>query len=57
MADFYQREVDLKFDALVETIKTMTAIFISLLVLLLTVLSAESALISPTSSDIMFQGR
>ena len=57
MADFYQREVDLKFDALVETIKTVIAIFISFLVLLLTVLSAESALISPTSSDIMFQGR
>jgi len=54
MADFYQREVDLKFEAVVETIKTMTAIFISLLVLILTILSAESALISPTASDIMF---
>ena len=57
MADFYQREVDLKFEALVETIKTMIAILISLLVLILTIISAESALISPTSSDIMFQGR
>jgi type IV pilus assembly protein PilC len=54
MADFYQREVDLKFEAVVETIKTMTAIFISLLVLILTVISAESALISPTATDIMF---
>ncbi|MEM1115575.1 MAG: type II secretion system F family protein [Bacteroidota bacterium] len=57
MADFYQREVDLKFEALVETIKTAVAIFISVLVLLLTIVSAESAFISPTSSDIMFQGR
>ena len=57
MADFYQREVDLKFEALVETIKTVIAILISLLVLILTIISAESALISPTSSDIMFQGR
>lgn len=57
MADFYQREVDLKFEAVVETIKTITAIFISLLVLILTIISAESALISPTATDIMFQGR
>jgi len=55
MADFYQREVDLKFDTLVETIKTAIAILISFLVLILTVISAESALISPTASDIMFQ--
>lgn len=57
MADFYQREVDLKFEALVETIKTMVAILISVMVLLLTVISAESALISPNASDVMFQGR
>ena len=57
MADFYQREVDLKFETLVETIKTFIAILISLLVLVLTIISAESALISPTSSDVMFQGR
>jgi len=54
MADFYQREVDLKFETLVETIKTVIAILISFLVLILTIISAESALISPTGSDVMF---
>ncbi len=57
MADFYQKETDLKMEEAVETIKTGAAIYISLLVALLTVISAESALISPTASDVMFQGR
>jgi type IV pilus assembly protein PilC len=57
MADFYQRETDLKLETAVETIKTATAIFISLIVALLTIISAESALIRPTATDIMFQGR
>jgi type IV pilus assembly protein PilC len=57
MADFYQREVDLKLETAIETIKTGTAIYISLIVALLTVISAESAFISPTSSDVMFQNR
>ena len=55
MADFYQREVDLKFETLVETIKTVIAIIISIMVLLLTVISAESAFITPNASDVMFQ--
>jgi type IV pilus assembly protein PilC len=57
MADFYQRECDLKLETAVETIKTATAIFISLIVAVLTIISAESALIRPQASDIMFQGR
>ncbi|MEM1043942.1 MAG: type II secretion system F family protein [Bacteroidota bacterium] len=57
MADFYKREVDLKLETAIETIKTATAIFISLLVALLTILSAESAFISPTSSDIMLEAQ
>ena len=54
MADFYQREVDLKFEALVETIKTSVAIVISMLVLLLTIISAESALMTPSGSDFIY---
>ena len=57
MADFYQQECDLKLETAVETIKTGVAIYISLIVAFLTVISAESAFISPTTSDIMFQGR
>ena len=54
MADFYEKETDLKLEEVVESIKTAAAIFISLLVAILTVISAESALISPTASDVMF---
>lgn len=54
MAEFYEKETSLKLEQTVETIKTSVAIFISLIVAILTVVSAESALIQPTSSDIMF---
>ncbi len=54
MAEFYEKETSLKLEQAVETIKTGVAIFISLIVAVLTVISAESALIQPTSSDIMF---
>jgi len=57
MAEFYEKETDLKLETAIETIKTATAIFIAILVALLTIISAESALISPTSTDIMFQRR
>jgi type IV pilus assembly protein PilC len=55
MAEFYEKECTLKMQTAVESIKTGMAIFISLIVALLTVISAESALISPSASDIMFQ--
>ena len=54
MAEFYEKETTLKMETAVESIKTATAIFISILVGLLTVITAESALIQPTASDIMF---
>ncbi len=54
MADFYERETNLKMETAVETIKTVTAIVISILVGLLTIVTAESALIQPSASDIMF---
>jgi type IV pilus assembly protein PilC len=55
MAEFYEKETTLKLQQTVETIKTGVAIVISLMVGLLTVISAESALIQPSSADIMFQ--
>lgn len=55
MAEFYEKETTLKLETTVESIKTATAIFISILVGLLTIICAESALIQPTSSDIMFR--
>jgi type IV pilus assembly protein PilC len=54
MADFYEKECTLKLQQTVETIKTSVAIVISLMVALLTVISAESALIQPSASDVMF---
>lgn len=53
MADFYEKETTLKLLTTVETIKTATAIFISIIVLILTLISAESALIQPSAQDIM----
>jgi len=55
MADFYEKETTLKLETAVETIKTSTAIVISIFVGLLTVISAETALIQPSTADIMFQ--
>jgi type IV pilus assembly protein PilC len=57
MAEFYEKETTLKMQTAVETIKTTTAIVISILVGLLTVITAESALIQPSASDIMFGNR
>ena len=57
MADFYRQECDLKLETAVETIKTSVAIYISLIVAFLTIISAESAFIQPSASDVMFQGR
>ena len=54
MADFYEKETNLKMVTAIETIKTATAIVISILVGLLTFITAETALIQPSASDIMF---
>jgi type IV pilus assembly protein PilC len=55
MAEFYEKETTLKLTQTVETIKTGVAIVISLMVALLTVISAESAFIQPSNADIMFR--
>lgn len=53
MADYYERETTLKLKTAVETIQTFVGLFIGLMVAFLTVLSAETALIRPSSSDMM----
>ena len=53
MADYYERETTLKLKVAVETIQTFVGLFIGLMVAFLTVLSAETAMIRPDSSDMM----
>ena len=53
MADYYERETTLKLAVAVETIQTFVGLFIGLMVAFLTVLSAETAMIRPSSNDIM----
>ena len=55
MADYYERETTLKLKTAVETIQTFVGLFIGLMVAFLTVLSAETAMIRPSSQDIMGQ--
>ena len=56
MADFYEKETSLKLTTALETIKTGIAIFLGIIVLYLTILSAETALMIPNTSDLLFQG-
>jgi type IV pilus assembly protein PilC len=56
MADYYEKETTLKLKTAVETIQTIVALFIGLLVAFLTVLSAETALIRPSANDMMGMG-
>ena len=56
MADYYERETTLKLAVAVETIQTFVGLFIGLMVAFLTVLSAETAMIRPSSNDIMGGG-
>ena len=53
MAELYEKETTLKLGVTVETIKTGVAVFISLLVALLTIVSTETAFMMPSASDVM----
>lgn len=53
MADYYEKETSLKLEVAVQSIQTAVSLFIGLIVAALTVLSAETALIRPSSSDLM----
>ncbi len=53
MADYYEKETSLKLASTVEMIQTVVAVIITLAIMLLTVISSEIALISPSSEDFM----
>lgn len=53
MADYYEKETTLKLEVVLQTIQTIVSLFIGIIVALLTVLSAETALIRPEAADMM----
>jgi type IV pilus assembly protein PilC len=53
MADYYEKETTLKLEVTVQSIQTVVSLFIGVIVALLTVLSAETALIRPDAADMM----
>lgn len=53
MADYYEKETTLKLEVAVQSIQTAVSLFIGVIVALLTVLSAETALIRPEAADLM----
>lgn len=53
MADYYEAETTLKLREAVEGIQTAVAIFITIAICFLTIISSEIALIQPSSNDIM----
>jgi len=54
MADFYEKETSLKMQTVLESIKVMIAVFLGIIVLYLTILSAETAMMIPNTSDLLF---
>lgn len=56
MADYYERETELKLKTVVEGIQTAVAVFITIAICLLTVISSEIALIQPSATDMMNLG-
>ena len=53
MADYYEKETELKLKSAVEGIQTAVAVFITVAICFLTVISSEIALIQPSASDMM----
>ena len=53
MADYYENETTMKLRSTVEMIQTLVAVFITLAIMLLTLISSEIAMIQPSSSDFM----
>jgi len=53
MADFYERETELKLKAAVESIQTAVALVIFVALTFLTLVSSETALVQPSSTDMM----
>jgi type IV pilus assembly protein PilC len=53
MADYYEAETTLKLKVTVEYIQTLVAVFITIAIMFLTIISSEIALIQPSSEQIM----
>ncbi len=53
MADYYEKETELKLKGAVESIQTAVAIFITIAICFLTIISSEIALIQPSATDMM----
>jgi type IV pilus assembly protein PilC len=53
MADYYQKETELKLKSTVESIQTGVAIVITIAICFLTIISSEIALVQPSSQDMM----
>ncbi|MBO6576704.1 MAG: type II secretion system F family protein [Rhodothermales bacterium] len=53
MADYYENETSMKLRSTVELIQTAVAVFITIAIMILTLISSEIAMISPSSTDFM----
>ncbi|NNE69757.1 MAG: type II secretion system F family protein [Rhodothermales bacterium] len=53
MADYYENETTMKLRSTVEMIQTVVAVFITLAIMILTLISSEIAMIQPSSTDFM----
>ena len=53
MADYYEKETALKLKSTVESIQTAVAVFITIAICFLTIISSEIALIQPSATDMM----
>jgi type IV pilus assembly protein PilC len=53
MADYYEKETELKLKSAVEGIQTAVAVFITIAICFLTIISSEIALIQPSATDMM----
>ncbi len=53
MADYYQKETELKLKSTVETIQTGVALIITVAIIFLTLISSETALMQPSSTGMM----
>lgn len=53
MADYYENETTMKLRSTVEIIQTVVAVFITLAIMVLTLISSEIAMIQPSSTDFM----
>ena len=56
MADYYERETEMRLESAVQSIQTVVAILIAIGICFLTLISTEMAFIQPSASDMMGAG-